>query len=112
MTSEICWPPKGTPSPTAHRWKGDGYACEKCWASMHCPQCSDACGGQGHYVIDDDGGYFGCQEPERRERQLSDWRRRAKLREHDAYKLGPLPMTLERRAAVAAAIAAKRENDR
>lgn len=39
-------------------------------------------------------------------------RRLEKLREHDAYKLGPLPMTAERRAAIDAAIAAKHENER
>lgn len=53
-------------SPTAHPWKGDGYTCDECWCSLHCPHCGDGCGGQGHLVSDGPGKFFfHCQEPER-----------------------------------------------
>jgi hypothetical protein len=61
----------GKLSADAHDWTGDGYHCTTCWSSMHCAQCAGGCGGQGHYVIDDAGGYFHCQEPDRWEIQRS-----------------------------------------
>ena len=64
---DIAWPPLGIPSDTAHKWKGNGYHCGTCWASYHCPQCSDKAGGQGHYLEDNDGPFFSCQERERAE---------------------------------------------
>lgn len=71
--NDIAWPPLGTPSPAAHRWEGNGYECTRCWASMHCPHCSDSCGGQGHGMTDDDGFFLHCQEPERAARKRAQW---------------------------------------
>jgi hypothetical protein len=48
-----------------HPWKGKGYHCETCFASMHCAACSDASGSQGHSMQDEDGFFFSCQEPDR-----------------------------------------------
>lgn len=51
--------------------EGEWGGCEVCMASYHCAKCEDASGSQGHYVGDDDGWYFSCQEPERWQRQIN-----------------------------------------
>lgn len=56
----------------AHDFEYDGgYGCEVCGSRYHCSACSDASGMQGHYVKDDDGWFFHCQEPERWARRLA-----------------------------------------
>src|SRR5690606_29438877 len=89
----------------AHDWQGDGYHCAVCWCSMHCSQCGTGCGGQGHYVIDADGGYFHCQEPERWQRQA------ASIQEHRKSH-APRSPRVEPRHRVGAPPAPARENDR
>lgn len=45
---------------TAGNW--DGHHCTICGSAMHCPECSNACGAQGHIMRDADGFFYSCQE--------------------------------------------------
>ena len=43
--------------------------CRVCGAKYHCARCNGASSMMGHYVTDDRGGFFRCEEPERWERR-------------------------------------------
>lgn len=54
---------------TAHKFLSDrdGYHCDVCGATYHCPYCGDGCGMMGHRVTDAAGSFFHCQDAERGE---------------------------------------------
>lgn len=56
----------------AHEFEIDerGYGCKHCCSRYHCAACDDGAGMYGHYVTDDEGGFFHCQDPERNKRRV------------------------------------------
>lgn len=56
-----------------HEFAGNEYHCKICGSQYHCSKCDRGSSMLGHYMQDEQGGFFSCHEPERAERLRLKW---------------------------------------